>query len=257
MQVPGATVPGAAMYNVQCTGDGAAGTRVCRNVVNRWSSGGSYLGGMMSALQVSPVGADPFYFGAFSAGGIVVKVLLTSAADRRRVRAVMLSDAIYGDLGGNEGFVAYAVEAAQSGDRMFVATSSSAGGTGTTPGNIRLGELRREVERRLGASFEEQPPEVWQGIVKYLPVRLWRMGSVWLADYEGTIGHGHTVLAPGLWQKLLQPWDAAASPLLSPFESLPGETPQPLLPGEPSTLARVAVFVGAVVVGYGAVRVFT
>lgn len=224
-QRAGATIQGATEHFVSCTGDGSGGVPRCRAMAEALAdANGRHLPGLLHRLGI-PEGEE-LYLGAFSAGGSAVKILLAHPDDRAAIRAVMLADASY-ELRGPDrrpaaspSLVAYAVEALADGTRMFVATASAApnnlSGVAEPSGAETLERLAGDIEARLGQRLDQQ--SYLPGVEDIHPARVWRRGSVLLADLGAELRHAEhaTVLAPVLWPKVLQPWidgrrgDAAA-----------------------------------------------
>lgn len=209
-QVPGATVPGAQEKFWACRGDQTATFAHCPSLADGWVDGqGRRLPQMLAQLGLNEADVDNLYYGAFSAGGSVIKRLLRHPADRQKVRAVMLSDATYS--GGTaqqpnpiEGFILYALDAL-AGGKLFVATASASPNYNHGSAAQVLAATRKEIEARSGQAFTEG------GTVPLSsqPDRLYTLGpNIIFADY-GMQGGGHAYhpkLAPELWQQILQPW---------------------------------------------------
>jgi hypothetical protein len=214
-QRAGATLQGAAEHFVSCTGDGSGGVPRCRAMAEALAdANGRHLPGLLRRLGI-PEGEELF-LGAFSAGGSAVKILLAHPDDRAAIRAVMLADASY-ELRGPDrrpasspSLVAYALEAMADGSRMLVATASAApnnvGGTAEPSGAETLERIAADVEARLGQRLDQESH--LPGVDDIHPARVWRRGSVMLADLGAELRHEEhaTVLAPLLWPKVLQPW---------------------------------------------------
>ncbi len=210
MQVPGATVPGAVILNVQCTGDG---TPNCAQMVDVNASGRS-LWSVVKDLKPD----DEVFIGAFSAGGSVAKRVVLSPEDIAQTRAVMLADATYTSWASSgvplppEGFVLFGL-AAITGPHFFVATSSSFPNKDLPSGSQTLDAIRKEIERRSGQTFE---PITVPGISPQ-PVSAWKLGNNVFLDYQTTIPHAdHAKMAPQLWQSVLQPWLLRGDPAPPP-----------------------------------------
>lgn len=189
--------PGASL--VQCTGDGSPN---CGDLAEQR---GRDLDALAAHLGID----DPWLvLRAFSAGGSAVKRYLAREQSRARVLAVTLHDAVYEASRGvvAPGFLAFAREAA-GGDRLLVATVSSAPNGDRGSGSESLDALRAEIERETGRAFE--PLSVLPG-VDLEPVRAWRLGGVLFADYGSRLSHAEhaTRLAPLVWSGLVEPWIA-------------------------------------------------
>jgi hypothetical protein len=221
-QRSGATVDGATEHFVSCTGDGSGGTPRCRALAESYGSAdGRRLPGLLRQLGI-PEGED-LYFGAFSAGGSAVKVLLAHPDDRAAVRAVMLADGTYELRGPDQkpapspSFVEYAVETLD-GSRMFVATASSSPnvrlGVAEPSGSETLERLAADIEARSGSLLDVL--SYIPGVDEFHPARVWTKGGVVLADFGNQFRHPEhaTRIAPVLWPRLLQPridqgWNAS------------------------------------------------
>jgi hypothetical protein len=264
-QVPGATVPGAKELFIGCFGDRQPH---CPAI-------GDQLAGDPAALAakagVSELG--DLFFGAFSAGGSIIKRMMLNPSYRQRTAAINLADATY--TGGwvdkknrippaIEGFVLYAVEAIEGpGDKLFIATASPNPNFEWATGIENLQSIRREIEKRTGKTFERVRGF---GIEKE-PEYAYKLGNVLLGEYSGAsnIGHGHNVLAPDIWQKIIQPWLAKGKgPIEQPGGIGPGPGPGPVDPpgnnGEqPSvfSVGNILLLVGSAAVGYLAARRLT
>lgn len=230
-QVPGATVEGAKELFITCRGDRGPHA-YCPDI-------GEALRGSPTALAtrvgVSQVG--DLYLGAFSAGGSILKQLLESPDYRDATTAVLLSDATYttgwDDVAERipppiEGFVQYAVDVAKGpGDKLFIATASPMPNKNWATGVETLSAIRHEVERRTGRSFE-----LLDGFfdIEPQPARTYKLGNVIFAEYAAEpLGHGHTIIAPQVWQEVLQEWvDKGKGPVDDPGGLIdPTESPQP------------------------------
>ena len=265
-QVAGATVVGAKELFLGCCGDL---TPPCTPPTC------STIGATLRAAPVDAllqgakmVGADlgDLFFGAFSAGGSVIKRLMLVPAYRNITTAVLLADATY--TGGwldekkalappIEGFVQYAVDVINGpGDKLFVATASPSPNKSFPTGMQNLAATRREIEKRTSKQFEELGSFFYG--VEPAPERVCKLGNVIFADFPmEPLGHGHNRIAGQVWQKILYPWLAkgkgaieAPGGLSPPPIPIPTEEP----PTEESNPLRWLALAGGVVLGYVVVR---
>lgn len=265
-QVPGATVEGAAEDFLSCRGD--QGNWV-------WCPGlGEALRSSPAALIAhadAPADTDDLFFGAFSAGGSVVKRLLEEADYRAMTSAVHLADATYTSSWADasthtppaiEGFVRYAVDVATGpGDKLFIATASPNPNGKWASGRENLRAIEAEVERRTGLSFVERPDLLNIGPPAD---RVSQLGNVLFGYYPPSpLGHqGHVTIAGPIWEEVIQPWldkgrgpvDAAGSlPTSPPLPTLPPPPVPglpPLPPGVVKPLAVVAASAAGMLGGY-------
>lgn len=252
-QVPGATVPGARELNFGCTGNGVDGNG---KVVPQCSVVGASWGGvdgMLHAGGVDPSTVGDVFLGGFSAGGGALNALLSTAPSRARVKFAHYADAIGGQAV-NEALVAYGVDCLATGRQALVVTSSNATGPyRPVPGNVGLRMAVDALRQRTGAPLEETDGSPWAGLVSPVPVRLYHTGSVWLADYEGLIGHDHVSIAPAVWQRVMLPWLGAehGAEHGEPATSLPGS------PVGSSGAFNTVLFALAGLAGYTLARMVT
>jgi hypothetical protein len=214
-QVPGATVPGAKELFLQCVGkrmpSHGPSVKLCPTIGN--SLQGS-VGSLLAKAGIAEGDLGDLFFGAFSAGGSVVKRALSNKAYRDATTAVMLSDATY--VGGwvdkkkglappIVGFVSYALDIINGpGDKLFVATASPSPNYDNPNGVQVLQAIRRDIEAKTGKKFTRL--DDFFG-VEPGPESAYQLGNVILAEYPmKPLGHGHTSIAPQTWQKILQPW---------------------------------------------------
>jgi len=249
-QVQNASIPGASkIVNITCTGDGSPS---CADIAAGWTGpDGRVLPGLLASKGLDP--GSSIAIGAFSAGGSIAKRALMAQADRDQTRAVALADATYTTTeGAPEGFVRYAVEAADpNSNKLFVATASSSPNKNWPTGAQTLDMIRAEVEKRRGQRFDMgQLPGVTPQ-----PARVWRLGNVLFADYQNILPHGShaTVLAPQIWKNVIAPWFAGGDPGLSPLPGGPGSTQVGPSASE-SIWINVAAFAAASLVGYAGLR---
>lgn len=207
-QVAGASVPGAPVTYVSCTGDGSPDCAQIGASIGA-TAGGSIVGGL---LRRAGVPNGELVIGSFSAGHEITKPALMAEADRARVRAVLLADSTYSSWADQahtranapEGYVRYALDAVR-GNRMFVATASHSAAGAFPAGYAVLKAVLAEVEARSGRSFQREP--VLPGVT--VPAEeVWRLGNVWLASFGPSISHAEhaTKLAPMVWRGVLLPW---------------------------------------------------
>ncbi len=213
-QVRGATVPGAKIYNPQCTS-----TQIphCPTIGDSYlDSQGRRLPSLIQASGNNSDDVENVYLGAFSAGGSIVWRLLENPEDRKQIKAIHLADATYTDSWADEknripqiysSWVDYCVEVATgSGDQVFVATASTITNRNWASGVENLQELRRQVELRTGLKFEKI--DNFFGIFPQ-PKDAYRLGNVILAEYQDyvpggfSLGHNHWQIAPQVWKNII------------------------------------------------------
>lgn len=208
-QVPGATVPGATKHFFGCVGDIQPGKAYCPGLADGWLDGsGRRLPKLLASIGLKESDVGRIYLGAFSAGGSAWKRLLENEADRSRITAVMLSDAMYTAPipAPIEGFVRFAIDALHDPNKLFVATVSSSPYKTYGSGSDVMRATMAEIEKRSGVKFQQggllplatQPQALFTAPT----------GNVIFADYGMTGGgHGfHPKIAPEVWQRLLLPW---------------------------------------------------
>jgi hypothetical protein len=263
-QVKGATVPGAKELFIGCCGDltPPCTPPTCPTIGNQLAASPSALA---TKAGVSELGE--LFFGAFSAGGSIIKRLMMNEDYRRKTAFVHLADATY--TGGwvdkakrvpphIEGFVRYAVDAIEGpGDKLMVATASPVPNYQWASGIENLQAIRQEIEKRTGKTFERVRGF---GIEKE-PEYAYRLGNVLLGEYSGgsDIGHGHNVLAGDIWQKILHPWLAKGKGSLTEPGGLPPEPvpPVPPVPGAEAPavgVVEVLALAGGAAAGYLLIR---
>lgn len=251
-QVPGATVPGAKELFLGCRGDVAPPHPHCPAIGNQ------LMGSPSSLYQRAglPAKPDELVLAAFSAGGSVLKRLLSMPAYRRDTTAVALFDATYiaswaskGVAPPIGGFVAYAAEVAGSGDgKMFVATASPMPNKNWPTGVQTLQAIRKAVEERTGRQFVRRAD--FFGVTP-APAEVFQLGNVIFAEYPAKpLGHGHTSIAGQVFEKIINPWLARRAPSVHP----PGQPPPAMpVPAPESVSQAVSVALG-VAIGYLLVR---
>lgn len=183
-------------------------------------------GSLLSRAKVRFEDLGDLFFGAFSAGGSIVKRLMSNKEYRDITTAVMLSDATYvgrqwvdkkNEVSASiPGFVTYGAEVANGpGDQLFVATASPILNYEGPSGVHVLRAIRRDIEKATGRKFTKL--DHFFGIDP-APDAAYQLGNVILAEYPlKPLGHGHFSVAPQTWGKILQPWlDKGKGPLASP-----------------------------------------
>jgi hypothetical protein len=152
---------------------------------------------------------------AYSAGHGLLNKVAAVPADRRRLSAMILSDATFSSLGGEakQGYTAFAVEAAQ-GQRLMISTTAN-----TTDGTHLSGRdswalVWERAMRDAGRAARLVPPRPG---IPAPSGGWWRLGGscYWGAYADpaappnkgNDLGHGqHHDLAPAVWQAYLAPW---------------------------------------------------
>lgn len=229
--VTGATVPDAKEIFIQCCGDLTPPCQppTCSTI------GSSVMGSPDALLARAHMSRDQLsdlFLAGFSAGGSILKRVLTNPEYRKVTTAVHGADATYtASWVGNpanrnppaiEGYVQYAVDVAQGpGDKLLVLTASPVPNKNWATGVENLGAIRREVERRTGRQFVKRSNffNIDPG-----PAHTYQLGNVLLAEYPmNPLGHGHTTIASQVWQKIIQPWLAKGKG--------PVDLPGPVQPG--------------------------
>jgi hypothetical protein len=217
---------------VTCTGDGSP---TCGAMAD---ANGRSLDRLGQQLGIDP--SEYLLLRAFSAGGSAIKRYLENPESRARVRVVTLSDGTYEEHRGyvSPGFLAYALECLD-GSKLFVATASSAPNKDHPNGAEVLEALRQRIEQESGQTFEDL--DALPG-VEPRPVRAWKLGGIFLADYGATLRHPEhaTILAPVVWSGLVVPWLEGS-----------GRAQQEIASSSPSAAPVVAGVVLALLVGAG------
>ena len=247
-QVPGATVLGAAELFINCCGDltPPCTPPTCPEI------GDALMGSPEALLSRAGVGADSVLFGAFSAGGSILKRLLENPAYRELATSVHLADAMWTSSWIDEstriappieGFVSYAVDVANgSGDKLFIATSSPSINKSWPSGIENMAATMAAIEQRTGRAFELR--EDFFGIDPP-PAEVHQLGNVLFAAYPAEpLGHGHTQIAPQVWQRIVVPWlNKGRGPVDEPGPlPLPGPEPGPEpLPAPPKAVPAVGL----------------
>lgn len=249
-QVKGADLPGVPSINLTCTGDGAP---ACGQIAESFTDPtGRRLPNLLKAKGAPPTAQA--VVAAFSAGGSIAKRLAMSEADRQQIPAMVLSDATYTTTeGAPEGFVRYAVDASTNGSScLLVATASSSPNKNWPTGAETLMMIKDAVEQRTGRSFVEIAGLAG---VAPAPVRTFKLGNVYLADYGSVVSHGEhaTKIAPQVFKNILIPWLAwTPGPGPGPGPVLPPPPPRPGHDDEIDKLVNVshwAAFLAGAVVG--------
>ena len=223
-QTKGAVLPGTSHKVIECSG--ATKLPYCRDVsTSMLSSDGRRMPALLDKLGVDS--ADPIVLAAFSAGGRLVRDLVSRPEDRLLVRAVMLADATYSD--GKSGsrpevspdWVDFGVFCSdRENGRLWVATASPSP-NGTRPTAVEtIIEIMRQVSERTGQAFTEL--EGFYGI-EPAPTAAYRLGNVLFANYPLEPLHhgGHVDLATQTFSKILAPWLAAGGVLPDESRSEP------------------------------------
>lgn len=211
-QVPGATLQGATRKFISCTGDGRrTGRPDCPNIGEQLMLDPELL---FTKVNVPGAEVQDIYWGAFSAGGSLVKRCLLDDNYRKRTAAVHLADATYTSAWVNkqgrvppaiEGFTQFAVDTVVGpGDKLFIATASPNPNGQWATGIENLKAIQAVVEDRTGQIFTRRND--FFGITPE-PEEVWQLGNVILAHFPSyPLGHGHTKIADQVWQGPIQRW---------------------------------------------------
>ncbi len=209
-QVRGATIPGAIEYNLQCLGDRDPNCTYLGNSL--LDSSGRRLPSLLEKAHVVLSDVNDVFIGAFSAGGSVVWRLLVHPEDRKKIRAVLLSDATYTSKWVDEknrvpeifqSWIDYAIDCID-GDHLFVATASPNPNGRWASGIENIRELRRQLELKTQKKFEKL--DHFYGISPG-PDSAYKLGNVILAEFPSKpLGHYHTKIAGQVWKNILFPW---------------------------------------------------
>ncbi len=233
-QVKGATVPGAKELFIQCRGDKGPHLH-CPTI-------GAGIAGSPSALLakagMTEAGLADLFFGAFSAGGSIIKRLMANPEYRRVTTSVHLADAIWTASWADkpnrvppadEGFVAFAADVAEGpGDKLLVATVSPNQNFQWATGIENLRALKKAIEERTGRRFGVRPG--FFGISPG-PAVVYQMGNVLLAEFPSKpLGHAHTQIAGQVWNKIIVPWVKKGK---GELDAKGGLVPPPVTPGDP------------------------
>ncbi len=213
-QAAGATVTGALAKAFPCVG--ALSTPLCSDF--SWSlktADGRRLPQLAARCGTSLDAVGDLFLGAFSAGGAVVRDLVSNEVDRARVRAVMLADATYSGAWVdhehrtplvNDFWIQWGERLANGpGDQLWVATASPSPNFDQATGVETLAEIRRQIELRTGNTFTKL--DHFYGVSPG-PEAAYQLGSIVFAEYPlDPLGHGgHVEIAGQVWQKILWPW---------------------------------------------------
>lgn len=255
-QVPEAELRGVPRKHIACCGDltPPCTPPTCPDIGVAVMSGDP-------AMLASRVGfREPIrdlYLAGFSAGGSIMKRVLTNPAYRAKVAAVYGADATYTAqwLSGNkpppiEGYVAYGVDVVEGrGDKLLVLSASPSPNKTWATGVQNLQAIREEIEKRTGRSFQRRAD--FFGI-EPSPDAVWQLGNVILAEYPmEPLGHGHTAIAGQVFRKVIQPWvDKGKGDVDSPDgisdDHLPPVDLPPVLTGDSSSMwVKALAFSGA------------
>lgn len=255
-QVPGATLPDAYEINIGCLGDRDP---YCPALAASYLVDGRRLPQILARASVPPESeVGDIAIGAFSAGGSLVKRLLLSEADRARIQVVHLADATWTSSWEDqrrrippydEGFVLYGLDAID-GPHLFIATASPNPNKTWATGIENLQRLRAEIEHRSGQRFAERSDFFG---VDPKPDHVYQLGNIILAEFPARpLGHGHTVIAGQVWDRIVKPWLAGEAPQPIPGPG-PAPGPVPAQPRRPTT-AQLALGAAGLVLGYYGVR---
>lgn len=254
-QVPESTVPGAHEIFFPCCGNLAPPCvpPTCPTLGDGMRSDPALL---LDAAGITRAELGDLFLAGFSAGGSLIKRLLTNKSYRDLTTAVHLADATYTSVWQNpstrtppaiEGFVSYGVDVVQSkGKKLFIATASPVPNGQWASGVENLRAIRLEIERQTGLTFSERSD--FFGVTPG-PERLYQLGNVLLAEYpQNPLGHGHTKISDQIWRNIIQPWVAQGKGLLDGAGDVPRASP---LNGNLSVALSIAA--GAAM-GFGLVK---
>jgi hypothetical protein len=216
-QTERAVVPGTTHKVIECSG--ATKLPYCRDVsAGLYDADGRRLPRLLAELHAE--GDDPIILSAFSAGGRLVRDIVSHPLDRQMVRAVMLSDATYSDGPGADGrpilspdIVSLASYAANPANGLLLVATSSPSPNGSRPTGVQtLSEIQRQTEIAMGESFVAVPD--FYGISP-APDEAVRLGNAIFARYPLAPLHhgGHVELATETFSKILVPWLASGGEL--------------------------------------------
>jgi hypothetical protein len=225
--VPDAFVPGSKVLFIGCLGDRPP-----------WCPdyGEGMKGSIDSLAGEAGIPRDQLgeiYMGAFSAGGSLLKRLLTNPEYRAATTSVILADATYTSTWDDEtsrmppvmyGFIDYCLDVLSSGgEKLFLATASINPNKTWATGIENIQRLRQEIERLTGRSFERL--DHLFGVTTpadKVPGAVWKLGNVIFAEMSGDsdFGHGHTQISGEIWQQILIPWLEQGKGIISNDEQL-------------------------------------
>jgi hypothetical protein len=207
-QVKGATVPGAKELFLSCYGDKPPH---CPTIGTQIAGSPSLLLAK-AGLDESELGG--LFFGAFSAGGSLIKRVMMNEAYRSLTTSVHLADAMWTASWKDkvariplpdEGFVRFGADVATgSGDKLFIATVSPRPNKQWATGVENLRAVKAAIEERTGRLFVSRGD--FFGIDPQ-PDHVYQLGNVIFAEFaEHPLGHGHHAIAGQVWEKIIQPW---------------------------------------------------
>jgi len=252
-QVVGAIVPGAETLFLQCSGAKTASDPHCPSIGAQLQSSPASLY-VKGAVTGAP---DELFLASFSAGGSVLKRLLSNPEYRRDATVVTLFDSTYtgawespGKAPPIAGFVQYAVDvAASGGEKLFVATASHSPNKNWPTGIQTLAAVRRAVQEQTGQEFERT--DDFFGVDPG-PEAVYRLGNVIFAEFPmDPLGHGHTKIAGQVYEKIVVPWLSAGRGIFGaePGPVIPGDSRPGVAPPEPSPFSGAVPIVLGFVLG--------
>lgn len=237
-QAAGATVEGAIAKAFPCTGD-----REPRCSEFSWSlkdASGRRLPTLASKCGTSLDAVGDIFLGAFSAGGGVLRDIVSTPEDRARIRFLHNADATYSSWADaakttpliNSWWVDWGEHVANGdGSQLWVATASPSPNYGLPSGVETLREMRHQIEERVGRSFTKLT-SFWN--IDPAPENAYQLGNIVFAEYpmEPLAHGGHAnVLAKKVWQQIMWPWLAELRRGTEPVPLPPGTEPVPTEPG--------------------------
>ena len=230
-----AIVPGSEHKVIECRG--SLFTPLCSELsAALLDTNGRRLPNLLIRLKVDVAHMRDLVLSAFSAGGALLRSIVSHPADRAMIRAVMLSDGTYASWDNNkqplisQDWLTWGAELANGASKLWVATSSPSP-NGANPNGVEvLREIRAQLEAKVGRTFTPIPD--FFGITPK-PDAAYQLGNVVFAEYPlQPLAHGgHVTLAQQTFSKILVPWLAAGGTFGTPLPPGPGPEPEPLPPG--------------------------
>ena len=226
-EMPGAVIPGSKVLHLGCLGNRPP---LCPSLGEQLKGDPSSL--LIKARLTQSELGDLVLMG-FSAGGSLIKRLLTNLDYRRLTTAVMLADATYTSTWDDAknrvpptmpGFDDYCVDVVNgSGQQLFVSTASINPNNVWASGIENIQRLRKEIERRTGRTFRRL--DHFFGVTNPrgdTPQAVYKLGNVIFAEFSGSsdFGHGQYAIQPQIWKRILLPWLEQGKGTISSSEEL-------------------------------------